>query len=272
MKKIGFVDYFISEWHANNYPAWIERICGEMGLDYKVSYAWAEMDVSPVDGVSTDEWCEKFGVKRCLSIAELAERSDYILILAPSNPEKHLEYAKVALKFGKRTYIDKTFTESPDAADEIYALSEKYGAPIFSSSALRYATELDELGSVTELCTTGGGRDINEYIIHQVEMIVKKLGVGFLDVKATAQGENTVFDIFYPDNRRARMIFGEKLGFTAAGNTDGSSPIQIKSPFFEGLISDILRFYSSGEVSFDKKETLEAMRLREAAIAAMEKV
>ena len=31
MKKIGFVDYYISEWHANNYPAWIERIAADMG-------------------------------------------------------------------------------------------------------------------------------------------------------------------------------------------------------------------------------------------------
>ena len=27
MKKIGFVDYYLSEWHANNYPAWIEEAC-----------------------------------------------------------------------------------------------------------------------------------------------------------------------------------------------------------------------------------------------------
>ena len=33
MKKIGFVDYYLSEWHANNYPAWIERIAAEMGCD-----------------------------------------------------------------------------------------------------------------------------------------------------------------------------------------------------------------------------------------------
>ena len=27
MKTIGFVDYFMSEWHANNYPAMIEKYC-----------------------------------------------------------------------------------------------------------------------------------------------------------------------------------------------------------------------------------------------------
>jgi hypothetical protein len=25
MKKIGFIDYFLDEWHAENYPQWIEE-------------------------------------------------------------------------------------------------------------------------------------------------------------------------------------------------------------------------------------------------------
>ena len=61
MKKIGFVDYYISEWHANNYPTWMKNACEKLGLDFEVAYAWAEIDKSPVDGVTTDEWCEKNG-------------------------------------------------------------------------------------------------------------------------------------------------------------------------------------------------------------------
>ena len=81
MKKIGFVDYFISEWHANNYPAWIERICADMGVDYKIAYAWAELDVSPVDGVSTAQWCEKFGAEG--------------ITVHPRPDERHIRYADV---------------------------------------------------------------------------------------------------------------------------------------------------------------------------------
>ena len=104
MKKIGFVDFYLSEWHANNYPAWIERISAEMGMEYKVSYCWAEIDTSPVDGVTTNEWCEKFGVQKCATIDELCEKSDVIVILSPKNPETHLRYAEAVLKYGKRTY------------------------------------------------------------------------------------------------------------------------------------------------------------------------
>ena len=142
MGKIGFIDYYISEWHANNYPKWFEMANQKLGTDFKLSYAWAEKDISPVDGVSTDEWCEKFGVERCGSIAELCEKSDCIVLLAPSDPQTHLEYAKQALLFGKPTYIDKTFAPDFNTAKEIFEIAQRYNTPFFSTSALRYASEL----------------------------------------------------------------------------------------------------------------------------------
>ena len=36
MIKIGFIDYFLSEWHANNYPRLIAENCAETGRYYKV--------------------------------------------------------------------------------------------------------------------------------------------------------------------------------------------------------------------------------------------
>ena len=49
MKKIGFVDYYISEWHANNYPAWIRQANEKLGTDYAVSYAWAEQGIDTME-------------------------------------------------------------------------------------------------------------------------------------------------------------------------------------------------------------------------------
>ena len=102
MKKIGFIDYYISEWHANKYPKWIAAACESLGVDYKVGYVWAELDRSPIDGVSTSEWCEKYGAEQCASIAELCEKSDAVIILAPSDPDRHLGYAREALPFARR--------------------------------------------------------------------------------------------------------------------------------------------------------------------------
>ena len=270
MKKIGFVDYFISEWHANNYPAWIDRIAAEMGVDYKVAYAWAELDISPVDGITTAEWCEKFGAEKCNTIDELCEKSDVIVILSPSNPETHLRYAEAVLKHGKRTYIDKTFAPDSAVAKEIFALGEKYGTPFFSTSALRYATELDAVDSPDSLLVTGGGSNLPEYFIHLGEMVVKKMGA-IKCVKATANGSQWIIQAKTASGKDATMIWGASMPYGAYMTKSGKETWKsMKSPFFDGLIADMLNFFETGKTSFDCAETLEVMALRDAALAAVE--
>lgn len=277
MKKIGFVDYYLSEWHANNYPAWISEASKQLGLNYQVAYAWAEKYVSPVDGKNTDEWCAEFGVEKCETLVELCEKSDVIVILAPSDPDKHLGYAEEVLKYGKKTYIDKTFAPDLRTAKQIFALSEQYGTPFFSSSALRYADELARYDDCRQMITTGSGSNLAEYVIHQVEMIVKKLGVGAEKIRAERFGRQTYMHIVYDDDRTASMIFARALPFSvhmADGAEQGVRPVyaEVTSPFFKGLIADILHFFETGDVSFDTTETLEVMKIREGAILATEEI
>ena len=268
MKKIGFVDYFISEWHANNYPAWIERICAEMGVDYKVAYAWAELDTSPVDGISTAEWCEKFGAERCATIDELCEKSDVIVILSPSNPETHLRYAEAVLKYGKRTYIDKTFAPDAKTAKEIFALGERYNAPFFSTSALRYATELDSVDAPDSLLVTGGGSNLPEYFIHLGEMVVGKMGA-IKSVKATQNGSQWIIQAKTESGKDATMIWGAAMPYGAYMTKEGKEVWKsIKSPFFDGLIADMLNFFETGTPSFAPSQTLDVIALRDAALTA----
>lgn len=270
MKKIGFVDYFISEWHANNYPAWIDRIAADMGVDYKVAYAWAELETSPVDGITTTEWCEKFGAEKCDTIDELCEKSDVIVILAPSNPETHLRYAEAVLGYGKRTYIDKTFAPDAATAKEIFSLGEKYGTPFFSTSALRYATELDAVDAPDSLLVTGGGSNLPEYFIHLGEMVVKKMGA-VKCVKATANGSQWIIQAKTASGKDATMIWGSSMPYGAYMTKDGKETWKsLKSPFFDGLIADMLNFFETGKASFDPSETLEVMALRDAALTAVE--
>lgn len=266
MKKIGFVDYYLSEWHANNYPAWMKAAGEKLGYDFEIAYAWAELDVSPLDGVTTDGWCEKFGVQRCKTLEELCERSDYIVVLAPSNPETHLGYAKTVLKYGKNTYIDKTFAPDLKTAEEIFALGEKYGTKFFSSSALRYADELSEIaGKAKGVAIRGGGSNVGEYIIHQVEMLVKCMGIGAESVKVTKNYDQYYGEVAYKDGRLASLHFAPVLDFSlvAVGESGESRVIIPNSPFFDNLISDVLTFFETGKIPFDTKETLEVMKIRE---------
>ncbi|MBR2885298.1 MAG: Gfo/Idh/MocA family oxidoreductase [Clostridia bacterium] len=272
MKTIGFIDYYISEWHANNYPLWIKEICEKEGKDFCIKYAWAEEYVSPVDGRNTDEWCKEFGVERCETIEELCEKCDHILILSPSNPEKHLGYAEVALKYKKNTYIDKTFAPDYDTAKKIFDIAEENGTKFFSSSALRFAEELDEFKGSKSIISFGYGSSFEEYIIHQIEMVQKIAEEKPVAVKVEKQYEQYFTTIEYENGKKATMVFADAFPFQIYGKKDGEDGVYktMQSPYFKNLLSDILRFYESGEVSFDTEQTLSVMKIREAAIKGKE--
>ena len=273
MKKIGFIDLYISEWHANNYPAWIKGVCEKNGLDYTVAYAWAEQDVSAVDGKTTDTWCAENGIEKCATIEELCEKSDYLLILAPSNPEVHLKYAEIALKYKKRTYIDKTFAPDYNTAKAIFDIANAYGTPFFSTSALRYATELDPVAKKCSTITvTGSGASFEEYGIHPIEMVVKTMGIGAKAVRAEKAGDQYLMRIDYKNGKFANIVFDSNYGtpFTIMPcGEDGKTVWKlIESDSFNGLMTAILNFYEDGKLPFDTNETLEVMRIRDALIKA----
>ena len=270
MKKIGFIDCFLSNWHANNYPAWIRESCQERGLEYEVAYAWAEVEVSPRDNKTTDEWCAENNVTRCATIEEICEKSDVLFILAPTNPEKHLEYAKIALKYGKRTYIDKTFAPNYAEAAEIFAIADQYGTQCFSTSALRYGTELDTFENPQKIITTGAGRTPDEYIVHQVEMIVKLLGFNTKAVKAQKESDTrVVYDIAFADGKSATAIWDTSLPFsvTSINEAGEENKKNVTSPFFKILLDKIVVFFETGEVDFDRIQTLTGMKIREYLLA-----
>ena len=270
MKKIGFVDYYISEWHANNYPEWIKRENEKLGTDYLVSYAWAEENLSPVYGETTDEWCGRMGVTRCDTIAELCEKSDVIIVLAPSNPEKHLQYAKEVLPFGKRTYIDKTFAPNLKTAEAIFKIAEQCGTQFFSTSAMRFADELNKLKGANNLIITAGGGNFPEYMIHPVEMTVKLLEDSVKKVKVEKLGEQRICHAETENGKRASIVYSplEVTSINCETKEGDYTHIDISSEFFIKLIEEIIKFFDTGLLPFDIKQTLEVMRFRDALLNA----
>lgn len=275
MKKIGFIDYYLSEWHADNYPQWIKDASEKMNEDFVVSYAWAELDSSLVDGVTTDEWCSKNNVEKCNSIEELCEKSDYILVLAPTNPETHLRYAQEVLKYKKNTYIDKTFAPDYATAKEIFSIAEKYGTKFFSTSALRFASELDDIKDAVKVDVLGGGSNIEEYIIHQIEMAVSIIKKNAVRLRVEDLGENKYkCYVDFGNEEVSTLYFAQGTPFSLSAKfSDGAvKEYPIESDFFANLISDILRFYVTGETSFDTYETLQVMKIREAVVKGVSKI
>lgn len=266
---IGLVDYFIDEWHSNNYIVWIKEICEKLGYEIEVKYAWAEADT--YEGkLSTDAWCAQKGIERCNTLEELCEKSDYIMILAPANPEKHLKYAETVLKYGKNTYIDKTFAPCVDEAKKMFALGEKYATKFFSTSALRYAEELESCSNATSVMLKGGGRSFDEYIVHQIEMLVKIMGIGAECVKVFPSGKQKMCIIKYADGRYGFLEYAlsNSFAFVAEDGEGQAINKNIVSPYFVNLLEHILSFFFNGELPFDHNQTIEVIRIRDALLKA----
>ncbi|MBQ8350461.1 MAG: hypothetical protein IJY20_00250 [Clostridia bacterium] len=271
MKHIGLIDYYISEWHANNYPAWITRLNADLGTDFTVSYAWAEREISPVDGVDTATWCEKNGITQCASIAEVCEKSDALIILAPSDPDTHLRYAQAVLPYGKPTYIDKTFAPDTATAEEIMRLSAQYHTPFFSTSALRYADALKEFSAPKQLMISGGGSNLPEYVIHLVEMVICLQPEAAKTVTVVRQGNQRICHIDHEGGAKTTLLYSPALGYAITGE-DASSNAKhatVGGGFFDGLMADILRFFTDcSKTPVPNEQTLAVMRLRDAILAA----
>lgn len=262
MKYIGLVDYFIDEWHSNNYIVWIKELCKEKGYDFQVKYAWSETET--FEGkLSTDEWCRQNNIEKCNSMEELCEKSDYVMILAPANPEKHLLYAKTVLKYGKRTYIDKTFAPNLTEANSIFNLGKEYSCDFFSTSALRFATELQEFESKKNISITGGGRSFNEYIIHQIEMLVKLMGIGADEVKVSNNNADRTCTVKYKNGETAVLNYSPANAFTVTA--DGVKK-DVNSDYFKILLDNILNFFNNGTLPFDSAQTLEVIAIRDALL------
>lgn len=273
-KKIGFIDLFIDEWHANNYPAWIRG--SKFAQDFELYMAWEEKSKPGLRPL--EKWCSDFNMIPASSQDELIEKCDCLLVLAPSNPEVHEKLAEKALKSGKRLYMDKPFAPDRAAAERIFAMAARYNTPMFSSSALRYSDELLEAvklfkdEKIEMVGTTGGGGSYWEYCIHQLEMVTALMGTGAKRLMQTSSGVNKHVVIEYGDERVAHITYAPNLPFqfVAAGGKNCAAYHDCNNTF-QRLLDTILDFFNGAPVPVPHAETVEIAAMVGRSIAAQDK-
>ncbi|PKM62848.1 MAG: hypothetical protein CVU97_03380 [Firmicutes bacterium HGW-Firmicutes-21] len=269
MKKIGFIDYFLDEWHANNYPKFISEIAGD---EFTVAYAYAEIDKP--DGLTTDQWCEKFGVTRLNTIDEVIEKSDCIIVLSPDHPERHWDLCQKPLRSGKRVYVDKTFALQKDIAVKLVEIAEESDTPFFSSSALRFSTELVEVekDNIVFVNSRGPG-SFDTYSIHQIEPIVIMMGSAVRRIMSVGSGMYESMVIEFEGGRRAIMSHYGWTGvdFNMTVNyADGKTTLLPKmSDYFPSFMRALCDFFSTGDIKAKHDETVAIMGIIEAGNKAL---
>ena len=267
MIKIGFIDYYLDEWHANNYPELIKK---ESGGEQVVCYAYGKIDKP--DGMTNKEWAEKNNVELLDSIEEVCEKSDRIIVLSPDNPEMHEELCHIPLMSKKLVYVDKTFAPDRATAEKIFAHAEANDTKCYSSSALRFSTELSliDKGKIHSIHSEGPGT-YEMYSIHQIEPIVCLMQCRAKEVMFTGSENHPSMTIRFEDGRCAYMHQSMELKFRLSiDDKDNNGFVyEIESDFFSLFIKNLVEFFNKGEVPVAHSQTIDVIAIREAGLKAM---
>lgn len=267
-KRIGYIDHRLDNFHANVY---LDLLRGDLkARGWEVAKCWA------LDEAGGRKWAAEKQVPYAADVRAMAD-CDALVVLAPSNPEVHLDLAKLAFPLRKPTYVDKTFAPDLKTAKRIFALADKYRVPVITSSALRCAASFNrtvaELGGrekIRHLRAWGGGRSFAEYAIHPLEMLVTALGPEVRAVMRLSDGPNhDELHVKFSGGRTGSVfvhVNGE-CAFRAVVTTD-TKTVHVDTspdPIFRDLASLILDFFESGGECIDRKETLALFKIRDAA-------
>ena len=268
MKKIGFIDYYLDEWHANNYPKFFEQ----WTEGFQVAYAWGQIDKP--NGLTSKEWGEKYGVEVLDTMEEVIEKSDVLVVLSPDNPEMHVQLCEKPLKSGKPTYIDKTFAPTLAEAKQIFAMAEAGNTPCYSSSALYYASEyVQPRTKAISMIDSWGPGEFEQYSVHQVEPIVSIIPDAPVRVMSIGVPKFPTILVEFAGGQRAKVAVWRTNGNFSMniGYQDGTGEhIDVSSNFWEGCIKGMAAFFADPKPAVPHENTLRVISIIDAGKRALQ--
>lgn len=231
-------------------------------------------------GKFTSELKQSWGVKIVDSIEAVAEASDVIFIESVDGRVHRRQFDQV-IGFGKPIFIDKPMALSFADAAYMFETATSADVPLMSASSLRYwdvaleaigdgqgITGCDIFGPLAEEPTQPG---LFWYGIHTVEMLVTAMGIGCAEVRAF-RNDNTDLITFVWRDGRVASLRGIRNGHSKFGMTfhrvNGpcfADPAQSKKPYYAGLLEAIMRSLPNGVSDIPAEQTLEIIRIIEAA-------
>jgi len=264
--RIAFVDNNLDNYHANVYLEALRgplkgegfTVAGCTGLREKPSRAWAEKNRVPYFS----------------DPAALNEAADFYMVLAPSDPELHLELCRRVFPFGKATYVDKTFAPDLSSARRIYALADRFRVPVQTSSAFRYTNVQDHVQTVGKkkirhMVAWAGGRSFGEYAIHPVELVVSCMGTAVKRMMRRGSGHLSQLLLDFTGGRTAVVnVYVKSRTEAAAAVTTVESTMYLavdRASMFIASTVGILELFRTGKPSVSRKESLVIRRILDVA-------
>jgi predicted dehydrogenase len=264
--RIGFVDYQLENYHANVYLKAFRGPLKDRGVVVNGCYG--------LDAAIGQAWAKKNDVPYFDDATAMNEVVDAYMVLAPSNPETHLELCQRVFMFGKPTYVDKTFAPDLGAAKRIFELADKHHVPVQTSSALRYTNVQayvrdPQHGALKHMIAWGGGSSFDEYAIHPVEMVISCLGAEAVSLMRRGSVDYSQLLINFSNDRTAVVNVYTKPGndFAAGVTTEkGTAHLIVEgSSLFTDSAAAILDFVQKGKPTIDRNESLMIRRILDVA-------
>ena len=224
------------------------------------------------------EAVKKHGVEIVDTIPDLLKKVDVVLLVS-NDGRVHLEQVIPVFKAGKTVFIDKPIAGTLTDAFAIFQAAKDYKVPVFSSSSLRYMSNVNDIVKNQSIGKVLGAEsfgpchlesthpDLFWYGIHAVEALYSVMGTGCQTVMRTHTPDTDVVVGVWEGNRVGSFrglragktgygghVFGEK-DIKTLGSYNGSDP----------LIKDIAKFFQTGISPVSPEETLEIFTFMEAA-------
>lgn len=255
MKRIAFIDYDIDNYHANIFA----RLLAEGDTGFHLSAVWAQRRDN------LDAWATQRNIMAVECIADLAALADYVMVLAPSNPETHLDLCRQAFALRKPTYVDKTFAPNRATAAEIFAMADDLGVATQTSSVLRYTELQAHCKSRADfppqsITSWASGGNFNEYLIHPLESVISAMGPEIEAIAAEEEAGHTRITLRFSRHRLATIhmhVAHQTPFFHVVSDAQATAPIAINSNrlFLNGLLAT-LEFFKAGIAQIPREETM----------------
>jgi predicted dehydrogenase len=261
-KTIGFLDIDPHNFHAEKF---LEILRGPLA-----SRGWIADKLWSRDSEAGRKWGEENGIEAVADPAGLAG-CDGFLVIAPSNPEAHLELASIAMEFGRPIYIDKPFSDTLASAKEIFRRADAKGIPVFSSSVLRFSSPLQKFleskGSdrIKHVRAWGGSGSFAEYAIHPLEMAITALGTEVTEAIHFLDGNHTTLHMHFSGGRSATVFHQPNTATTyqiMATTMEDTTHVECgDAGMFVELTNRVLNFFETGKEPVPRLETLRIRQL-----------
>lgn len=274
MIRVGFLDHHLRNYHADVFLSLLRGVAGAGHVEVVGAF-----ETDPAPG---GDWCAENGVTRFASAAELVDASEAVIVLAPDNIATHLALGRTAYESGKPVFVDKYLSTLLADARAIVALCAKHKTPLMSSSALRFAAEVEEvaakLQTAPDTVFARGFGNWHGYGVHTIAPAIRLFGPKVKRLVDTGAGPVRLVTLDDGHGRRATIEVRD------AENRQEATPWQVGAlsngryefatitrfaEFYENLMRAVVRFFETRLSPVSVDEQLLTCAIEEAADASL---